>query len=72
MEGFIILGGLDKDNNVVEDCWYCNNDKQTFTKIWMDVIYDDLRGAKACSLVNEAIYVMADNSQNYKALQIMC
>lgn len=50
LDGFMILGGITNNNEVVEDCWYCNNDKQTFTKIRLNIEYQDLRGAKACSL----------------------
>ena len=68
----MILGGINQENEVVEDCWYCNNDKQTFTKIWLDIKYEDLRGAKSCPIQSEALYIMTGNSQNYKALQILC
>ena len=71
LEGFVILGGSNKDNEVVEDCWYCNNDKQTFTKIYLDIDYKDLRGARASSLMGENIYVMAGSNTNYKALQLL-
>jgi hypothetical protein len=71
LEGFIILGGIDNNNEVVEDCWYCNHGKQTFTKIWLDIKFSDLRGAKACSLSGDSIYLMTNTSHNYKALQLL-
>ncbi len=71
LDGFMILGGITSNNEVVEDCWYCNNDKQTFTKIRLNIEYQDLRGAKACSLSGEKFYIMAGNSKNYKAIKLL-
>jgi N-acetylneuraminic acid mutarotase len=71
LEGFVVLGGIDKNNEVVEDCWYCDNEKQTFSRVPLEIAYGDLRGAKGCSLEGQMIYVMGGNSQNFKALQII-
>lgn len=67
----MILGGIDKDNKVIDDCWYCNSDQHTFSKIRLEISYQDLRGGKGCSLGGQMLYVMAGNSQNYRALQLL-
>lgn len=69
MQGFIILGGINKNSDIVEDCWYYNGEKQIIEEVNLMVSYCDLRGAKAC-LYNDKIYALTGNSTNFKAIQI--
>ena len=49
-QGFLLLGGVDEHNQIVEDHWYYNSEKQVIEELTLDLCYDDLRGAKGCSL----------------------
>ena len=49
-QGFIILGGINENNEVVEDGWYYDSQTQTLNKIIVDIYFSDLRGAKACTM----------------------
>lgn len=68
-QGFVILGGIDENSSIVEDCWYYNGEKQIIEEVKLNVSFADLRGAKAC-LFNEKLYVLTGNSVNFKAIMI--
>lgn len=69
MQGFLILGGVNEHNDVEEDCWYYNSDKQVIEEIKLTVSFSDLRGAKI-SPYNEKLYILTANSSKFKALLV--
>ena len=66
MQGFLILGGVNQHNDVEEDCWYYNSDKQVIEEIKLTVSFSDLRGAK----IYEKLYILTANSSKFKALLV--
>lgn len=69
-KGFIILGGINENNEVVEDGWYYDNQTQTLNTLAVDIYFSDLRGAKACSTSAEKIYLMTGNGKKAKSLEL--
>lgn len=69
MQGFIILGGINENSDIVEDCWYYNGERQIIEEVRLMISYSDLRGGKAC-LFNEKLYILTGNSSSFKAIQI--
>lgn len=69
-QGFIILGGVNEDNEVVTDTWYYQAEKQCFQKLELELDYNELRGCQGVSTTQERLYVLGRNSKKYKALEI--
>jgi len=68
-QGFLILGGINENSDMVEDCWYYNSERQIIEEVQLDLEMRDLRGAKGCNL-GQKIYVFAGSNLNYKAVSI--
>ena len=69
--GILIMGGIDENNEAVNQCWYYNPDKQNLTGIDSGIDWNQLRGAKGISINGRSVYILAgSNSKKYKAIRI--
>lgn len=69
--GILIMGGIDENNEPVNQCWYYHSEKQSITRIETGIDWSELRGAKGISINGRSIYILAgSNSKKYKAIKV--
>ena len=63
------MGGIDQNNEVLNDCWFYNGTKQIFEKVDLDLDWNELRGAKAIGIHKKKVYLLSGaTSSKYKAI----
>lgn len=65
------MGGIDENNETIDQCWYFNVNKQTLQFVDTGVDWGELRGAKGAGIHGNCVYVLAgSNSRKYKGIKV--